>query len=251
MSSELEANIAANLRAVQRRIEAACARAGRQPSEVTLVAVSKTRPLEELRAASACGVRHLGENRVEECEEKAPILRQEPATAGLTWHLIGHIQSRKAARAALLADVIHSVDSLRLAERLERAAAELGRKLPVLLEINVSGEESKFGLAAWDEPTQQALLRELEGLATLTHLEVRGLMTMAPIVPAPEQARPVFARLRALRERLRGALGFSGWEDLSMGMTDDFEVAIEEGATLVRIGRAIFGPRIYEEQEIR
>jgi PLP dependent protein len=247
MSTELQANIAANLSAVQRRIDAACVRVGRQPSDVTLVAVSKTRSLEEIRAAYACGVRHLGENRVEECEHKVPILRQERTTAELTWHMIGHVQSRKATRAVLLADVIQSVDSLRLAERLERIAGDLGRRLPILLEVNVSGEESKFGFAAWDEPTQQVLLRDLEGLHKLAHLEVRGLMTMAPIVPEPELARPVFANLRQLGERLRASLEFSDWPDLSMGMTDDFEVAIEEGATLVRIGRAIFGPRIYEE----
>ncbi|MFH1084600.1 MAG: YggS family pyridoxal phosphate-dependent enzyme [Chloroflexota bacterium] len=243
-SQDVVVAIAANLARVRGRIAAACARAGRDPNAVTLVAVTKTRSSDEMRAAYACGVRHMGENRVEEAEDKVPALqaalRAEFAAEPVTWHLIGHIQSRKAARAAALGDVIHSVDSVRLAQRLERCAAEAARRISVLLEMNVSGEASKFGLAAWDAASRAALLDELAPLAEMRHLQVRGLMTMAPIVPDPEQARPVFRALRELADFLRPRLAFSAWSELSMGMTDDFEVAIEEGATLVRIGRAIF-----------
>jgi PLP dependent protein len=232
--------IALNLERVEARIEGACRRAGRARGEVTLVAVSKTRTLDELRAAYRAGARHFGENRVEEAEGKVPLLRAEWAADPATWHLIGHVQSRKAARAVEVADVLHAVDSLHLAERLERAASAKGVRVPILLEVNVSGEASKQGFAAWDDTSEQAFLAEVQALAGLTHLEPRGLMTMAPIVAEAELARPVFRRLRALRDALGAAAPFAPWRDLSMGMTDDFEVAIEEGATLVRIGRAIF-----------
>jgi len=172
-----------------------------------------------------------------------PQLRQEFADDPATWHMIGHVQSRKAKQAVALSDVIHSVDSLRLARRLERFATEMDRSVPILLEINVSGEASKYGFAAWDGVTREQLIQEARLLEPLTHLEVRGLMTMAPIVANPEDARPVFRRLREVRDLLRERLPFAKWTELSMGMTDDFEVAIEEGATIVRIGRAIFGPR--------
>ena len=242
-SQDVTSIIAANLAGVRGQMAAACLRAGREVNAVTLVAVTKTRSLAEMRAAYACGVRHMGENRVEEAEEKIPALQPEFIADPVTWHLIGHIQSRKAARAAALSDVIHSVDSMHLAVRLERCAAEAGRRIPVLLEMNVSGEASKFGFSAWDQGSRDALLAELASLADLRHLEVRGLMTMAPIVPVAEQVRPVFRALRELADFLRQRLAFSTWRELSMGMTDDFPVAIEEGATLVRIGRAIFEAR--------
>jgi len=242
-NKDIHANIAANLEHIEARIVAACARAGRARSEVTLVAVSKTRPATEIIAAYRCGVRHFGENRVEEMEEKTPPLRAEFTADPAIWHLIGHVQSRKAKRAAELADIVHSVDSLHLAERMNRCAAERGVRLPVLLECNVSGEEAKYGFAAWDDSAWAEAWAQIQQLERLDHLEVRGLMTMAPIVAQPEEARPVFRRLRHLRDILRQAAPFSAWAELSMGMTDDFEVAIEEGATLVRIGRAIFGPR--------
>ena len=236
-------NIAANLKRVEARIAVACARVGRARSEVTLVAVSKTRPAAEIIAAYHCGLRHFGENRVEEMEEKTPPLRAEFAANPAIWHLIGHVQSRKAKRAVDLADIVQSVDSLHLAERLNRCAAERSARLPVLLECNVSGEEAKYGFAAWDDSVWAETRTQIQQFSRLDHLEVRGLMTMAPIVAQPEEARPVFRRLRQLRDILRQAAPFSVWAELSMGMTDDFEVAIEEGATLVRIGRAIFGPR--------
>ena len=234
--------IARNLQRLEARISAACARVGRNRSEVTLVAVSKTRSIAEIRAAYACGLRHFGENLVEEAETKIPELRRALADDPAVWHLIGHVQSRKARRAAELADLIHSVDSVRLATRLDRFAEELSRRLPILVQINVSGEATKYGWAAWDAETSEASLREIESLAKLEHLEVRGLMTMAPLVDDAELVRPVFRALRELRDLYRQRLDFSAWRDLSMGMTNDFEVAIEEGATLVRIGRALFDP---------
>jgi len=250
MSSISQRDIAANLKRVQQRIEGACARAGRERDQITLVVVTKTRSIEEIRLAYRCGVRHFGENRVEEAEAKVPELRKSFAADPATWHMIGHVQSRKAKRAVALADVIHSVDSLRLARRLDRFAGEMGKRLPVLVEINVSGEESKYGFPAWDVVTQAALMGSVRELEALTHLEVRGLMTMAPIVTDPEMARPVFRQLAQIRDLLRDQAPFSSWPELSMGMTDDFEVAIEEGATMVRIGRAIFGPRPHQEADV-
>jgi pyridoxal phosphate enzyme (YggS family) len=230
------------LAAVEERIAAACRAAGRAREEVTLVAVTKTRSDEEVLAAARCGLRDLGENRVEELEARREALC-DALPADVRWHMIGHVQSRKAARAAAAAALVHSVDSVRLAERLDRAAQSLGRVLPVLLEMNVSGEESKDGFPAWDPASRQALPATLAPLEGLEHLEVRGLMTMAPLGAAPERAREVFAALRTLGEALCGVLPWIRGRELSMGMTDDFEPAIAEGATMVRIGRALFGPR--------
>jgi len=242
--SEPYDTIRANLNEVERRIAWACARAQRNWREVTLVAVTKTRTLGEIITAYRCGVRHFGENRIEEAEAKLVHLRSALRLDAPTWHMIGHVQSRKARPVAEQMDWVHSVDSLRLATRLDRFAGEQGKRLPVLLELNVSGEASKEGYPAWDEATLGAFLeQEVAPLAALPHLEVRGLMTVAPIVADPEQARPVFQRLRVVRDLLRAQHPFSAWSDLSMGMSDDFEVAIEEGATLVRIGRALFGER--------
>jgi pyridoxal phosphate enzyme (YggS family) len=237
------ATLSANLEQVRRRMAAACERSKRSPNEVTLVAVTKTRTPDEIVAAYRCGLRHFGENRVEEAEEKLPLLQASFEFDPPVWHMIGHIQSRKAARAVALADVIHSLDSLRLAHRLDAFAAQADKRMPVLIEVNVSGEVSKYGFSASSGEERRELIEELASLGQLSHLEVLGLMTMAPIVPQPEEARPVFAALRQLRDVLRSRLSYSTWPELSMGMTDDFEVAIEEGATIVRIGRAIFGPR--------
>jgi pyridoxal phosphate enzyme (YggS family) len=243
--AEVMARIGANLAEVEARLQAACDRAGRPRSAVALVAASKTRSPQEIVAAFRCGVACFGENRVEEAEPKIPAVNAALAPERPAWHLIGHIQSRKAERAVRLADLIHGVDSLSLARRLDRLAGEAGRTLPVLLECNVSGEASKYGFPAWDDETLAATLAACANLAALAHLQVRGLMTMAPIGPAPEAARPHFRRLAAVVALLRERLPFSDWQELSMGMTDDFEVAVEEGATMVRIGRAIFGPRDY------
>jgi pyridoxal phosphate enzyme (YggS family) len=231
----------ANLRAIQARIASAARRAGRDPDEITLVAVTKTQPPEVIRAAYDLGFRHFGENRVEEAEAKIGSL-----PADITWHMIGHIQSRKAKRVVPHFHVIHSLDSLKLARRLDRLGENQPQAPSVLLEFNVSGEESKYGFAA-DRGMGDArapMLEEVGEILDLPNLRVQGLMTMAPIVTHPEQARPVFVRLRRLRDELAAAFPQTNWHDLSMGMTDDFEVAIEEGATLVRVGRAIFAPEL-------
>jgi pyridoxal phosphate enzyme (YggS family) len=218
--------------AVLARIADAAARAGRDPAGVTLVAVSKTVPPKRVRAAVAAGLTVLGENRVQEAEEKAPEVE------GAEWHLIGPLQGNKARRAVALFDVIQSVDSAALARRLATLASELrpGRPLPVLLEVNVDADPAKAGWAPDD------LARDAEALDGLAGLEIRGLMTIGRLVATPEDARPTFAALRDLGERLRG-----GWPglgpELSMGMSDDYATAVEEGATIVRVGRALFGER--------
>ena len=219
--------LAERLALVQERIARAAERAGRSPVEVTIVAVSKSFPAEAVEEAAAAGIAHIGENRVQEAAAKIPSLRH----LSVTWHMVGHLQTNKAKTALDLFDMIQSVDSLHLAEALSRRAE---RPVPVLLEVNVAGEASKFGLSP------QEVLQTAEAVARLPHLDVCGLMTIAPLVSDPEEVRPVFRELR----RLRDALGLA---ELSMGMTDDFEVAIEEGATLVRIGRAIFGERLHPE----
>jgi pyridoxal phosphate enzyme (YggS family) len=225
------ARLSAARAAVQARIDAACGRAARDPGTVQLVAISKTVPLEVLLAAPAAGLHVLGENRVQEAADKVPGLPD------VEWHLVGHLQGNKAGRAIELFSVIQSVDSVALAERLARLAAERGReRLPVFLQVNVDADPAKAGF----DPA--ALEAALPGLLSLTSLEVRGLMTVGLLVDDPEAARPTFVRLRALSERLRGAHPGLG-AGLSMGMSDDFEVAIEEGSTLVRVGRAIFGER--------
>lgn len=238
--------IAENLQAVRGQIAAACARAGRDPGAVTLVAVSKTHPPAAVLEAAAAGAQHFGENRVEEGIAKIPVVTAQ-TDQPLVWHMIGHLQSRKARDVPPLFAVVHSVDTVRLAEKLAReAVARGGGTLDVLLEINISGEASKAGFAAYgwrDDADRRAQLWQAAAqIQALPGLNLRGLMTMAPIVANMEQTRPVFADLARLRTALADALQIP-LPDLSMGMTDDYPVAIEEGATLVRIGRAIFGER--------
>jgi PLP dependent protein len=228
-----------NLHHVQDRIAAAAARAGRNAASITLVAVSKTQPLDVLIAAYELGVRDFGENRVEEAASKLPAFRSSVPDAAAVFHLIGHLQSRKADEAVRLFDRVHSVDSLKLAQRLDRSAVARGKRLPVLLEVNVSGEAGKYG---FDCARLDELYSTLDGLLPLAQVRLAGLMTMAPLVDTPEKTRPVFRGLRTLRDALAARYGIQ-LPHLSMGMTDDFEVAIEEGATLVRVGRAIFDER--------
>ena len=224
-------DLAANLEAIQNRIAAACARAGRDPHSVTLLAVTKGQPPEAVRAAANLGLALFGENKVQEAKAKIP---QCPGR--LRWHLIGHLQSNKCRDAVELFEMIHSVDSLRLAQEINKRAEQAAKRMPVLLEVNVAGEASKFGYA----PEQ--LLAELKQVNALPRLEIHGLMTMPPWSPESEKARPHFRQARELKARCEEILG-APLPHLSMGMTGDFEVAIEEGATLVRIGTALFGSR--------
>lgn len=228
-------SIAQNVAQVRERMAWAARRAGRRPEAIRLMAVSKTVPPERIREAYAAGVVEFGENRVQEAEARRPAL----ADLRIRWHLVGHLQSNKAKRALELFDVVESVDSLSLAARLDRLAAELrSEPLPVLVEVHMGGEETKSGV---DEPELLPLVREL---APLGHLAVRGLMAVPPFLEDPEQVRPYFRHLRELAGQVAAA-GIPGiaMEELSMGMSHDFEVAIEEGATIVRIGTAIFGER--------
>ena len=225
-----------NIARVQERMDGAKRRAGRLDT-VTLVAVSKTQGANTVAAAYHQGLHIFGENRVEEAGPKAAAV--DALVAPLPppqWHMIGHLQSRKAAAVLPWAALVHSVDSPKLASRLSRAVPA-GQQLPVLLEVNVSGETSKDGFAAG------ALAAGVEAIAELPRLRIEGLMTMAPLVEDPEETRPVFRQLRLLRDDMARRYPNTSWRHLSMGMTDDFEIAIEEGATLVRIGRAIFGAR--------
>ncbi len=237
--------IADNIAQVRDNIAQACARVGRNPQDVTLIAVSKTHSVEAVLEAVDFGLQHFGENRVEEGETKIPAVTAA-ASLPLIWHMIGHVQSRKAKEILPLFQCVHSLDSLKLASKFSALALEADKKLDVLLEINISGEESKYGLQAsgWadNRAIREILWGEVSSILSLPGLRVRGLMTMAPIVDDAEQARPVFAALARLRLALMEAFQVE-LPDLSMGMTDDYPVAIEEGATMVRVGRAIFGNR--------
>jgi PLP dependent protein len=222
-----------NLEEIKRRLDDAAKAAGRDPAGIRLVAVTKTVGLEGLQAAVAAGQRLFGENYVQEAKAKIAAMGPD-----LTWHFIGHLQSNKARLAVELFDLIHSVDRLSLAQALEQAAARLGKVQDILLQVNLAGEESKSGTAP---ENAEALLRDL---SKLPHLKVLGLMTMPPWFDDPEKVRPYFRELRHLRDRLQRLQLVEGdLPELSMGMTGDFEVAVREGATLVRIGTAIFGRR--------
>lgn len=227
--------IADRISAVRERITRAAERSGRAPADVTLVGISKTHPPEAIRAAHAAGLRDFGENKVQEAVSKIEALADLRAV-GLRWHLVGHLQSNKARRAAELFGRIHSVDSAGLAARLDRGAAEAGTVVSVLVQVELAGQESKSGLS------ESALLPALESMRGLSRLRVDGLMTMPPYADDPEAVRPVFRRLRALRD-FAAERGLLQGRELSMGMSHDCEVAVEEGATLVRVGTAIFGER--------
>jgi PLP dependent protein len=223
--------LAENLGGIRARMDAACARAGRDPASVTLLAVSKGHPPESVCALADLGQALFGENRVQEAKAKIPR-----CPGRLRWHMIGHLQTNKVRDAVRLFEMIQGVDSLRLAEEVSRQAEQAAQTMRLLLEVNVAGEATKFGY----QPA--ALLAELKSLNALPRLELHGLMTIAPWTPVPEKARPVFRRLRELKQECEDLLG-APLPQLSMGMTGDFEVAIEEGATLVRLGTALFGER--------
>jgi PLP dependent protein len=225
--------ISANISQIRDRIDAACHRAGRRTDEVTLVAVAKTFPAEKVREAVCAGVRDVGENYVQELLQK----RTEVPEAA-RWHFIGHLQTNKVRQIIQWIHCIHALDSETLARELDRRAEQVGRTIDVLLEVNTTGEKTKFGL----RPDQvSGFVAHLE---EYPHLRIAGLMTIGPFLPDPEGSRPMFRELRLLRDRIRqSAQANVTMEHLSMGMTGDFEVAIEEGATLLRIGTAIFGSR--------
>jgi len=225
----------ANIDAVRASIEQAALRARRDPADVTLVAVSKTMPVQLVQMAYNLGVTDFGENRVQEALPKIEAFHPRDAR----WHMIGHVQSNKAKRVAGSFALVQSVDSLRLAEALNQRAGELGMRQPVLLQVNVAGEASKEGISP-DEALE--LARQVIALPSLL---VEGLMAIAPLVENPEEARPVFRQLRLLRDHLREEAPQAAWQHLSMGMTGDYRVAVEEGATIVRVGRAIFGERTH------
>lgn len=231
--------IAENIANVQKRIAEACATANRDPASITLVAVSKKRSIAQIREAAAAGITEIGENRVGEA-----IAKRAEIDLSLTWHMVGHLQSRKARDATKCFDMVQSVDSVRLARRLSRFAQEQHKVMPILLQFNVSGEASKYGweASAWaDDPTQrETLWEDVRAVLALSGVRVTGLMTMAPLTNNMETTRPVFAGLRRLRDALAESFSMANWQHLSMGMTDDYPVAVEEGATIVRIGRAVF-----------
>jgi pyridoxal phosphate enzyme (YggS family) len=224
-------SVVERLNAVEQRVRAACLRAGRDPSRVSILAVAKTFGPEAVREAAAAGVTAIGENRVREAAEKIPL-----CPGHLDWHMIGHLQTNKVRPAVSIFGVIHSVDSRRLLEAVDRACAAQGKTMPVYLEVNVSGESSKFGFEPDEVP---AVLEHGAGLA---HVDLQGLMTMPPFSADPEDARPFFRRLRGLRDEWQAGLEIP-LPQLSMGMSNDFEVAVEEGATWLRLGSVLFGPR--------
>ena len=223
--------LAENLQDIQERIRNSAARAGRDLGTITLIAVSKTHPPDAVAEAARLGLTVFGESKVQEAKAKIPL-----CPGRIRWHMLGHLQSNKCRDAITLFEMVQSVDSLELAEELNKKADQASRTLPILLEVNIVGEASKFGYKP------EKLLADLDAINNLRRLEIHGLMTIPPWTPVPEKVRPVFAKLRALKEECEQLLG-APLPHLSMGMSGDFEVAIEEGSTMVRIGTALFGER--------
>ncbi len=232
-----------NLNVVEKNVADACKRSGRDRSEVTLIAVSKTKPVEMMEEAMQCGIRTFGENKVQEIIKKQDVFQAEPdryPADEICWHLIGHLQRNKVRQIAGRVAMIHSVDSLRLAEQIQKEYERIGQIAEILIEVNVAREESKFGLLP--EETEETI-REI---AKMPNIHVRGLMTIAPFVDDPEENRVHFQNLRKLLVDINSKnIDNISMEELSMGMTGDYEVAIEEGATFVRVGTGIFGSRSY------
>jgi pyridoxal phosphate enzyme (YggS family) len=243
--TDLVNSIRENYENVLDQIADAARKSDRKPDNIRLVVVTKTQPIEIVQAAVEAGVRIFGENYPEEGVMKIQSL---PVQSGVEWHMIGHVQSRKARLVADHFALLHSLDSLKLAQRLDRFAGEINRTLPVLLEFNVGGEESKSGWDVTDESRWNVLLPELSSIVDLPHLRVQGLMTMPPLGTDPEDSRRFFQRLRLLRDRLASHFPQADWRELSMGTSMDYRVAVEEGATLVRVGTAIVGARNYKSE---
>jgi len=230
-------SLAENLETIQQRIRAACERAGREPASVTLLGVTKTHPAETVAEAVKLGLTHFGENKIQEAKAKIPN-----CPGKTRWHFIGHLQSNKCRDAVELFEMIESVDSLAIAQEINKRADQAGKTMPVLLEINVAGEASKFGY----QP--EKMLAELPALNALPRIAIHGLMAVPPFTPVAERSRGYFRALRELKQRAEAVLG-APLPQLSMGMSGDFEVAIEEGATIVRVGTALFGERTYAKPE--
>ena len=241
--SDLVSSIRENYQHALDQIASAAHKSHRDPKEIRLVVVTKSQPLDVVQAALEAGVRIFGENYPEEAVRKIQSLA---AQSGVEWHMIGHVQSRKARLVADHFALLHSLDSLKLAQRLDRFAAEANHVLPVLLEFNVGGEESKAGWEATEESHWETLFPDVAAVLELPNLRVQGLMTMPPLEDDPEDSRHFFQRLRQLRERLSSQFPAADWRELSMGTSADYPVAVEEGATLVRVGTAIVGARKYK-----
>jgi pyridoxal phosphate enzyme (YggS family) len=239
MNAALVSAIHERYRQVLEQAAEAAARAGRDPGGVRVIVVTKGQPLDVVHAAIGAGIRLLGENYAEEAAEKIAGLPESE----VEWHMIGHVQSRKADLVARHFTMMHSLDSLRLAVRLDRLCGSLGRTLPTLLEFNVGGEASKYGFPAWNEAAWPELLPDLEAIFRLPNLRVRGSMTMPPFFDDPEQTRPYFSLLARLQRWLQRSFPEAALDELSMGTSADFAAAVAEGATYVRIGQAILGPR--------
>src|SRR5258706_5892374 len=244
--SELVKSIGERYLSVLYTIAAAAKRAGRDPVAVRLVVVTKSQPVEVALAAIEAGAQILGENYPEEGVTKIQFLREFSA---VEWHMIGHVQSRKAQLVAQNFNLLHSLDGLKLASRLNRFCEETGRILPTLLEFNVGEEQSKSGWPAWDETRWPELVNDVSAILVLSHLQVRGLMTMPPLGESAEYSRTFFQKIKRLQVFLAERFPQANFSELSMGTSTDYEVAVEEGATLVRVGTAIVGPRNYKTED--
>ncbi len=232
--------ISEQYQSVLEKIAETAVKTGRIPDDIKLVVVTKGHEVNRIRQVIDAGAKRLGENYAEEGIGKINQLKE---FSGIEWHMIGHVQSRKAEMVVQNFDIIHSLDNLKIAERYEQFAGQWNKKIPVLLECNVSGEESKFGFSAWDSNNWDKLLYEIKEILNKPHLDVCGLMTMAPYFDEAEKARPIFQRLVEFQKFLKMNIPQNPWKELSMGMSSDYSIAIEEGATMVRIGQAILGPR--------
>ena len=238
--SECAKKIKSNLEKIQLKINEAAEKSGRDPSAIQLVGVTKLLPLGVVQAGVEVGLTCFGENYPEQAIEKIETLKD---TADIQWHMIGHIQSRKTELVCRYFDMVHSLDRLKIARLMNRYCGELNRQMTVLLEVNLSGEESKSGWDAWDEDHWGLLLEPFAQIAEMKHLTVRGLMSMPPLSKDPESTRPIYQRMRRLQSFLKTELPNMTWDELSIGTSFDYPVAIEEGATMVRIGTELFGPR--------
>jgi len=237
---EKVSQIKENYQEVERRIERAVKKSGRDRGEVKVIAVTKLLPVETIYAAIEAGLRDFGENYPEQAEEKIKALGKD---VDVTWHMIGHIQSRKTSTVCEYFDWVHSVDRMKIARYIDRYSRDANLIMPVLIEVNLSGEESKFGYKAWEEKHWLDLVPQFKEIAAMSNLQIQGLMTMPPFFDDPELTRPYYKRLRSLQGFLSEQLPEACWETLSIGTSFDYEVAIEEGATMVRLGTSLLGPR--------